>query len=389
METIFDYRTMFFAMALALSTSCAVERPNPGESAREYAVLQIQEDSATLYKEYPATLQGIQTVEIRSKIAGYIEKIHVDEGAHVRKGQTLFTLDAKDIQAQVRSSEAQVTVAEAAVNNARINFNKTKPLVEKNIVSSFNLESAEASLQSAEAQLAQAKANLANAEATLEYTIISSPTEGIIGNFPYRAGSLVSSAITQPLTSISNTSSMYAYFSMNEKEFLSLTKDRKGKNLQEKLSYIPEVALILADHTLYKNTGRIETASGLVDQQTGSVNIRATFPNTDGLLQSGSSGKVRLPQHITNAILIPQKAAYELQGKHFVYVVGQDNKVKNTEVEVLASNLKDLYVVTNGLKAGDRIVIEGIATLQNDTPIQPKLTGTDKPEQSSLPENKN
>ncbi len=387
METIFDYRTMFFATALALGTSCAVERPNTGESAKEYAVLQLQEDSTTLYKEYPATLQGIQTVEIRPKIAGYIEKIHVDEGAHVRKGQTLFTLDAKDIQAQVRSAEAQVTVAEAAVNNARINFNKTKPLVEKNIVSTFNLESAEASLQSAEAQLAQARANLANAEATLQYTIISSPTDGTIGIFPYRVGSLVSSAVTLPLTSISNTSSMYAYFSMNEKEFLSLIKDRKGKNLQEKLSHVPGVALILADNTLYNIPGKIETASGLVDQQTGSVNIRATFPNTDGFLQSGSSGKVRLYQHISNALLIPQKAAYELQGKHFVYLVGQDNKVKNTEVGILASNLKDLYVVTSGLKVGDRIVIEGIATLRNDTPIQPKLAGLINPEQSSSPQN--
>jgi membrane fusion protein (multidrug efflux system) len=386
-KTIFDYRVMFFAMALILGTSCSVKQQDTAGQAKEYLVMKIKEDSAILYKEYPTSLQGIQTVEIRPKVAGYIEEIRVDEGAHVRKGQILFTLDAKDIQAQVRSAEAQVKVAEAAVSNAKINLDKTKPLVEKNIISSFDLESAEAMLQSAEAQLAQAKANLANAQANLQYTIISSPTDGIIGNFPYRVGSLVSSAIAQPLTSISNTGSMYAYFSMNEKEFISLSKNLEGKNIQEKLIRVPAVTLILADNTPYEHPGKIETASGLVDQQTGAVNIRATFPNPEGLLQSGSSGKIRLPQHISNAILIPQKAAYELQGKQFVYVVGEDNKVKNTEVEVLTGNLKDSYVVTSGLKAGDRIVIEGIATLQNDMPVQPKLAGTDKPAPDSSPEN--
>ncbi|MEN6452647.1 MAG: efflux RND transporter periplasmic adaptor subunit [Prolixibacteraceae bacterium] len=387
MRTIFDYRAMFFAMALIPGASCSVKQQDTAGQAKEYLVMEIKEDTATLYKEYPTSLQGIQTVEIRPKVAGYIEEIRVDEGAHVKKGQTLFVLDSKDITATVRSAEAQVKVAEAAISNAKINLGKTKPLVEKNIISSFDLESAEATLQSAEAQLAQAKANLANAQANLQYTIISSPTQGIIGNFPYRVGSLVSSAISQPLTSISNTASMYAYFSMNEKEFISLSKNLEGKNIQEKLTRMPAVTLILADNTPYENPGKIETASGLVDQQTGAINIRATFPNKDGLLQSGSSGKVRLPQHISNAILIPQKAAYELQGKQFVYVVGEDNKVKNTEIEVLTGNLKDSYVVTSGLKAGDRIVIEGIATLKNDMPVQPKLAGTDKPEQSSSSEN--
>jgi len=387
MKTMFNYKIGGFATALILTASCSVKQQDTDGQVKEYLVMEIKEDSATLYKEYPTSLQGIQTVEIRPKVAGYIEEIRVDEGAHVKKGQTLFVLDSKDITATVRSAEAQVKIAEAAVSTAKINLDKTRPLVEKNIISRFDLESAEATLQSAEAQLAQAKANLANALANLQYTIISSPTEGIIGNFPYRVGSLVSSAITLPLTSISNTGSMYAYFSMNEKEFLSLTKNLEGKNIQEKLIRVPAVTLILADNTPYEHPGKIETASGLVDQQTGSVNIRAIFPNADGLLQSGSSGKVRLPQHISNAILIPQKAAYELQGKQFVYLMGDDNKVKNTEIEVLTGNLKDSYVVTGGLKAGDRIVIEGIATLQNDMPVQPKLAGTGNPTPNGSPEN--
>ena len=384
---MFNFKILSFLLALVLASSCSNKQQDAGGQVKEYPVVRIKADSATLYKRYPTTLQGIQTVEIRPKVAGYIEKILVDEGAHVKKGQTLFVLNANDLEASVRSAEAQVKVAEAAVSNAKINLGKTKPLVEKNIISTFDLRSAEATQESAEAQLAQARANLANANANLQYTIITSPTDGIIGNFPYRVGSLVSSTVTQPLTSVSNTISMYAYFSMNEKEFLSLSKTLEGKNMQEKLSHMPEVTLIMADNTEYGHPGRIETASGLVDGQTGAINLRAMFPNPEGFLRSGGSGMVRLPQHIHDAILIPQKAAYELQGKHFVYVVGDDNKVKNTEVEVLTGNLKDSYVVTSGLKEGDQIVIEGIATLQNDMSIQPKLAETDKPAPGSLSEN--
>jgi membrane fusion protein (multidrug efflux system) len=240
------------------------------------------------------------------------------------------------------------------------------------------LESVESTVLAKEAQLANAKAQLANAKANLQYTVITSPTTGIIGNFPYRVGSLVSSNIEPPLTTVSNTTKIYAYFAMNEKEFLGLTKDLIGKTLQEKLNALPEVLLVLADNSLYDLPGRIETASGLVDPQTGAINIRATFANDKGLLRSGGSGLVRIPKHIDSAIIIPQKATFELQGKHFVYVVGADNKIKNTEIGVLIGNLKDSYVVTSGLNAGDKIVVEGIASLRNDMIINPDVVdGTD------------
>lgn len=377
MKTMFNYRTGGFAIVLMLAASCSVKQQGTDEQVKEYPVIEIKTEPVTLFKEYPTTMEGIQTVEIRPKVAGYIEEILVDEGAHVRKGQVLFRLNANDLEATVRSAEAQVKVAEAAVSTAKTNLGKTRPLVEKNIISKFDLETAETALQSAEAQLAQAKANLANAKANLDYTVITSPADGSIGTFPYRIGSLVSSAITQPLTSISNTSSMYAYFSMNEKEFLSLSKSLEGKTLQEKLSHMPDVALILADNTLYGYPGKIETASSLVNQQTGSVNMRATFPNAEGLLQSGNSGTVRIPQHLDEAMMIPQNAAYEVQGKHFVYVVGAENKIRNTEIEVLAGDLKDSYVVTNGLKVGDQVVAEGIFSLRHDMPIKPKLVSAE------------
>jgi len=365
-------------MVTAFSCSNAPKTGQAGGAGavKEYPVIAVQSQSTQLFKEYPTKLQGQQTVEIRSKIAGYIEQILVDEGAVVKKGQILFRLNANDIQAMVRSAEAQVKVAESDIIIAQVNVEKTKPLVEKNIISKFDLQSVESTLKSKEAQLAQAKANLENANANLQYTRITSPAEGTIGTFPFRVGSLVSSSTVEPLTTVSNTVNMYAYFSFNEKEFLTITKGLAGKNLHEKFSKLPGVSLILADNSVYDQVGRIETASGLINQQTGSVNVRASFPNPEGLLRSGGSGLVRIPQYIDSVIIIPQKTAYELQGKHFVYVVGADNKVHNTEIEVLIGNLKDSYVVTSGLKAGDQVVLEGIAALRNDTEIKPKVVET-------------
>ena len=373
-------RTMAMMLLMIAAISCT-NKPKAGQpgsagAVKEYPVIAVRQQSTQLFKDYPTKLQGQQTVEIRSKITGYIEQILVDEGAVVKKGQLLFRLNANDIQAIVRSAEAQVKVAEADIIIAQVNVEKTKPLVEKNIISKFDLQSVESTLKSREAQLAQAKANLENANANLQYTRITSPAEGTIGTFPFRVGSLISSSTIEPLTTVSNTVNMYAYFSFNEKEFLTITKGLVGKTLQEKFAKLPGVSLILADNSVYDQTGRIETASGLIDQQTGTVNVRASFPNSDGLLRSGGSGLVRIPQYVDSAIIIPQKTAYELQGKHFVYVVGDSNKVHNTEIEVLIGNLKDSYVVTSGLKAGDQVVLEGIASLRNDTEIKPKVVET-------------
>jgi len=377
MKTTLHFRNLAFILSLFIAVSCSNSEGGGQQGmagqVKKYTVITLKPQSTTLFKDYPTNLQGIQTVEIRPRIPGYIDKILVDEGSYVKKGQVLFRLNANDIEANVRSAKAQVKVAEADVNNARINLEKTKPLVDKDIISKFDMQSVDAALKAKEAQLAQAKAMLANARANLQYTVISSPTDGYIGNFPYRVGSLVSSSITTPLTTVSDTKKMYAYFAMNEKEFLTLTKELQGDNLQQKLKSLPDVMLVLADNSVYEKPGRIETASELVDPQTGAINIRATFPNPNGILRSGSSGLVRIPKYVESAIIIPQNVTYELQGKHFVYKVGDDNKVKNTEIDVMVGNLKDSYVVTKGLKAGDQIVSEGIASLHNDMPIKPKV----------------
>ena len=364
-------------LMMLVAISCADQtkggKAGGAGKVKEYPVITLRTQSTKLYKDYPTKLQGQQTVEIRSKITGYIEQIYVDEGAFVKKGEVLFRLNADDIKATVRSAEAMVKVAEADVKIAQVNVAKTRPLVEKNIISRFDLESFESTQKSKEAQLAQATANLQNEKANLKYAMITSPADGTIGTFPYRVGSLVSSSSSEPLTTVSNTLNMYAYFSINEKEFLTLTKGLEGKNLQEKFMKLPGVSLILADNSVYEQPGHIETASGLIDSQTGSVNVRAGFPNSDGLLRSGGSGMVRIPQYIDSVIIIPQKTSYELQGKHFVYLVGAGNKVHNTEIEVITGNLKDSYIVTGGLNTGDQVVLEGIASLRNDTEIKPKL----------------
>ncbi len=375
MKKVKELKNLSFLAALILFSCSNLQQGSTGMAGqiKEYLVQEVTPTDITLYQDFPTSLQGEQTVEIRPRVAGYIEEIMVDEGDLVKKGQILFKLNANDIQAQVRSAEAQVKVAEAQVATAKINVEKTKPLVEKDIISSFDLESVETSLKAAEAQLAQARANVANAKANLEYTIITSPTNGIIGNFPYRVGSLVSSSVAQPLTTVSNTMTMRAYFSMNETDFLQMIRNLEGKTTQEKLEKLPMVELVLPDNSVYKNKGKIETASGIVDQQTGAINIRAAFPNPEGDLRSGGSGRVRLPKVYHSVLTVPQSAAFDIQGKHFVYVVNSENKVVNTAIDVLAGNLKNLYVVTSGLKPGDKIVIQGITGLRDGMEIKPKL----------------
>jgi membrane fusion protein (multidrug efflux system) len=387
MRNIIHYRIFGLIIVALILSSCANNK-KANDNARPYPVIAITLQSTEIYQEYAATLKSHQTVEIRPKVTGYIEKILVDEGANVKKDQLLFRLNNNDLQATVRSAEAQVKVAEADLNTAKINLTTTKPLVEKNIISKYDLESVESALKGKEAQLAQAKANLENAKANLQYTYITSPANGVIGTIPYRVGSLVGTTSADPLTVVSSSGKMYAYFSLNEKDYLNLIRGLQGKNIQEKLAKLPTVSLVLADKSLYPLNGNIETASGLVDQQSGAVIMRAAFANSDGRLLSGGSGSVRIPRYINSCIIIPQKAVFELQDKYFVYVVGQDDKVRDTEIKVTIGNLKDSYIVTDGLKVGDKIVLDGINSLRTGVKIVPKLTDAGNLSENSSSVNK-
>lgn len=344
---------------------------------QQYPVFAVSAQATTLNSDYPATIQGIENVDIRPKVDGFIEKIFVDEGAVVKEGQLLFTINAPQYEQQVRTAAAAISSAEADVNAAQLQVNKTKPLVDKDIISKYELESAQLTLQSRRAALAQAKAALVNAKVNLGYTRITSPVNGVVGTLPFKAGSLVSGTSAQPLTTISNTAKVYAYFSLNEKQLLDFSSTYKGKTLAEQMKNIPPVTLVLADGSIYAQNGRIESINGQINTSTGSASLRATFPNASSQLKNGASALVRIPQHIDNVILIPQKSTTDLQGKKFVYVLGDSAKVVNTPIEVMQVTKDKFYVVTKGLKAGDKVVLEGFQSLRDNTKIKPQELKSD------------
>ena len=337
-----------------------------------YPVVTLATQSTTLETDYPATLQGIQNVDIRPKVDGFVQKIYVDEGATVKKGQLLFTINAPQYEQLVRTAAAAISSAEADVNAAQLQVNKTKPLVEKDIISKYDLDAAQLTLQSKKAALAQAKATLVNAQVNLGYTNITSPVDGVIGSLPFKAGSLVSSANAEPLTTVSDIARVYAYFSLNEKQLLDFSRNYKGANLTAQIKNMPPVSLVLSDGTPYAEKGRVESINGLINTGTGSASLRATFPNPSRLLRSGASAAVRIPQHLDNVILIPQKSTTDLQGKKFVYVLDEKGNVKSTEIEIMELTKGNFYVVTKGLKAGDKIVLEGFQSLKDGSQIKPE-----------------
>lgn len=378
MKVILKSTTFILGLSVVLSlSSCGKKKQDvTQQQVNTYQVLQIKPQAAQTQSDYPATIQGVQNIEIRPKINGYVEQIFVDEGQQVKKGQLLFAISAPQYQQDLATAEANVKIALADVNAAKMQVNKVKPLVDQDIVSSYQLESAKYTLQSRQAALAQANANVNNAKINLSYTRVYSPANGVIGILPYKIGSLVDSNTASPLTTVSNIDKIYAYFSINEKQGLDFFTSAKGTTMQEKLTTLPPVSLILANGFVLPQQGRVETASGIINAQTGAVNMRATFSNADGLVRSGSSAQVRIPQYLPNALLIPQKATYQIQGKTFVYLLDKSNKVKSVEV-VIGSTTDQNYVVKSGIKAGDIIVADGIASLREGLEIKPQKTNVD------------
>jgi membrane fusion protein (multidrug efflux system) len=336
---------------------------------KEYKTLILQPQSATLYTDYPASIQGQENIEIRPRVEGYIEKIYVDEGAVVKAGQPLFKINAPEYEQQVRTASASIKSAQASVSSAKLAVNKVKPLVDKGIISKYELESAQYNYESAVAELSQANAALVNAKVNLGYTTVTSPVNGVVGSIPFRLGSLVGSNTAEPLTTVSSIGNVYAYFAMNEKVLLNFTKSASG-SLAQKIKQLPAVSLLLSDGTEYSEKGRIETVNGLINTETGTVNIRARFPNPRGIIRSGSSTTVRIPNEIKDGLLIPQSATFELQDKIFAVTVGKDGKTKNVNITIMENTPGNYYVVTSGLNDGDQIVLEGVATLKDGSQIK-------------------
>ncbi|WP_418500989.1 efflux RND transporter periplasmic adaptor subunit [Culturomica massiliensis] len=364
-----SFRKFLLASMCLVFFACNGKQQTGTGMLPDYAVVEVQLDSVVLSSSYPATIRGRQDVEIRPNVSGFITKLSVDEGAVVRKGQTLFIIDPVQYEEAVNVARAAVNVAEAAVATAQLTVDNKRELAKKNIISNYDLQMAENTLASQQATLAQARAQLVNAEKNLSYTQVTSPSDGVVGTIPFRVGALVSPSMTTPLTTVSDISEMYVYFSMTEKQLLDLIRqDGSSNGILEKM---PMVGLALADGSLYPERGKIETISGVIDQSTGAVSVRAAFKNPQHLLRSGGTGSIKIPSVLPSAIIIPQKATYEMQDKKFVYVVQADSKVKNTEIQVFNLDDGKNYIVTSGLNPGDRLVVEGVGTLREGMQIHP------------------
>lgn len=358
-----------WVLTAVVLTSCGSKSNKMGEASNDFAVETIQTTTADLKTSYPATIKGMQDIEIRPKVSGYLVKLLVDEGATVRKGQPLFLIDSEQYRATVKAAKAQIRVCRANIATQKLTVDNKRMLFKQNIISSYDLKMAENTLASYEAQLAAAEAQLQSAQDNLRWCTVTSPADGVVGSIPYRVGSLVSGQSAEALTTVSNISKMYVYFSMTEKQLLALTREAGGINAA--IKKMPAVSLVLSDGTTYSQSGTISTVSGVIDPSTGSVQMRATFDNAQHILRSGGTGSILIPTHASDAIMVPQSATFDVQDKKFVYVVNADKTVATREITVLPQNNGQTYVVASGLRAGERIVIDGVNQLKNGQKINP------------------
>ena len=332
----------------------------------EYAVMTIATTDREIPINYSATIRGRQDIAIYPQVSGTIFELCVNEGQTVSKGQPLFIIDQVPYKAALQTAEANVAAAKAGVATAQLTYDSKKELYAKNVVSQYDLLTAENTLLTAKAQLAQAEAQRVNAANNLSYTVVKAPANGVVGTLPYRVGALVSASISKPLTTVSDNSDVYVYFSMTENQLLNLT--RQYGSIANTLKNMPDVRLVLNDGSVYDRTGRIESISGVIDTSTGSVQLRAVFPNADGLLHSGGAGSVIVPNIHKDCVVVPQVATFELQNKVYVYKV-EDGKATSSMIDVEKINNGREYIVKSGLTPGDVIVAEGVGLLREGTPI--------------------
>ena len=360
-------KVLMVAVASMLLASCGGGGGRPSFGDNEYPVVTVGTSSATMQSTYPANIKGVQDVEIHPKVQGFITQINVKEGQTVSAGEVLFVLDNVTYQAQVRQAQAQVNTNTATLNTAKLTYENSQKLFESGVIGDYELRSSRNSYESAEANLAAAQANLTSAKEMLSFCYVKSPATGVVGSLPFKVGTLVSASNT--LTTVSNISSMEVYFSMTEKDVLAMGKNAGGLN--GAIQAMPAVKLQLADGTMYGQEGRVTKMSGVIDVATGSVQIIAVFPNPDKVLKSGGSGTIIIPKSNSDAIIIPQGCVSEVQNKKFIYILGKDNKVNYSEIKVDPQNDGNTYVVTEGLKVGDKYVTNGITKLSDGMEIVP------------------
>ncbi|AYO58616.1 efflux transporter periplasmic adaptor subunit [Chryseobacterium sp. 6424] len=399
-------RNTLFTLSLALLsvTACKKKEETKQEGPKEVPVVEVQVRNVTGYQSFPTSIQGRVNNDVRAKIQGYITQVLVDEGQYVTKGQPLFRLETNTLnesadaaragigaaQSGVAAARANVNAAQAAVNAAQVEVNKLVPLVQKNIISNVQLETAKANLARAQAQLSQAQAaqqqanagvsqasaNYKGVQANIDYSVIRAPISGVVGKLPLRVGSLVGPSDPLPLTTVSDTSEIYAYFSMNEREYLDFLANSYGATLPEKIKNLPMVDLILANGSPYSEKGRIQAVTGQIDPQTGTIQFRVSFNNASKLLSNGNSGTIRVPKLYNQALVVPESATFEQQGLVYVFRVEQDT-ARNILIGV-TDRVNNLVVVKEGLKKGEKIVAQGVGTLKPRTAVKQKPANFDE-----------
>jgi len=355
-----------------LFAACSADKPQTAATVlQSLPVISLRSGSETTFIEYPAAIQGTVDLEIRPQVSGSLDKVFVNEGALVQKGQPLFKINELPFREALNNAKATLHAAQAAVINARLEVEKLTPLVANKVVSDFQLKSAKATAEMAEANVEQAKAAVASASINLGYTLIKAPVTGYVGRLPKKQGSLVAVSDPVALTQLSDTHEVHVYFSLGEDDFVGFNAKYPGNTVAERLKHMPGVALVLSDNSVYQQEGKIDMVDGQFDKQTGSIALRATFPNKQGVLRSGNTGKIRLSLQHQDAILIPQSSTVEVQDKMFVYTVDGANKVSKQPISILGTSGTN-YLVKNGLKSGDRIVFDGIDKLKEGDVIQPE-----------------
>ncbi len=363
-----------FGIGCCLLSSCGGKSASAGAAsahAPEIAVITVEPTDAEFQSSYPATIKGKTDIAIRPQVTGFITAVHVDEGQRVHQGQPLFTIDQVQFQAAVDQAEANVNSARSAVSTAEITEQNKKHLLEKNIISNTAWQLAANQLAQARATLAQAEAALVTARKNLSYTVVKAPSEGVVGTIPNREGSLASPSSAQPLTTISDNSQVYAYFSMSERDLLELTDG--GASVNERIGALPAVKLQLADGSIYPVEGRVATLSGMIDNTTGAASARALFDNPGGRLRSGNTGQVLIPRSNHGVLTVPQRATYEVQDLRYVYVLNDSNAAVSKQITVEPYSDGQTFVVTSGLNPGDRVVVEGVGTV-----VRPGIVVTPK-----------
>ena len=390
---------MVGALAIALS-SCGKKDNAAAQQAQgptPYPVVDVPTKVVTSYDEYPANIQGIVNNDVRAKIQGYITEVYVDEGQYVQAGQPLFKLETNVLtqnadalksgvgaaQANVKAAQANVSAAQAAVQAAQVEVNKLTPLVQKNIISNVQLETAKANLAKAQASynqavaaksqaqagVTQAQASYKGAQANVDYSVVRSPISGVVGAINFRQGTLVGPTDQTPITVVSNTSKVYAYFSMNEKEYLNFISKSEGATLKDKLNKIPPVDLVLANGDIYPEKGKIQTVTGQINPTTGTIDFRVSFNNEAKILANGNSGRIRVPKTFVDVLVVPEAATFEQQGMTYVYKVTKDTAYA-TPITVV-ERAGNMAVVKEGVKKGDKVVAQGVGKLRDKTAVKP------------------